>query len=71
MSTTLKGKGFAHTCPLCQEEGTLLVDLDDVNRLWCSSCEEDLDVDSLRSMIVNLDAIISWLETAPEKRGPK
>jgi hypothetical protein len=60
-------RGFAHRCPFCGEEDTLRVDLGDTSNLLCSSCDSQITIDDIQTVISQWRVILSWLKTAPER----
>lgn len=65
MSRQELARGFPNTCPLCGAKDTLQVALDEVTTLICWVCGEEMDVDQVRAIVLDLQVILAWLETAP------
>lgn len=65
MSKQEHTRGFANRCPLCGEEDALQVALDEVTTLICTECNEEIDLERVRAIVLNWQAILAWLETAP------
>ncbi len=58
-------KGFQVHCPLCGEEDSLRINVDDVHNLTCSRCDGDLTADDIREVMAQWQRLLTWLETAP------
>lgn len=65
MSRQKTARGFANRCPLCGAEDTLQVALGDVTTLYCEECDDRIDSEDVRAIVMNWQAILAWLETAP------
>ncbi len=64
-----KAKGFGHLrCPLCGEEATITLDLDDCANMTCPECGDSFTADHVREMIdaaAKWRKVLAWLDAAP------
>lgn len=58
-------RGFPHICPMCQEENTLALNLDDCATLRCRDCEEEVTVSDLRKRVEQYGRILAWIDSIP------
>lgn len=59
-------KGFGYlTCPLCAAEGTIRVDLDDLQSFYCCECDESFAREDVEKIITQWQAVLAFLDTAP------
>lgn len=66
MATVTKAtKGFKAQCPLCGEPDTMRVNLEDVSKLSCGSCDNDVTADDIREVMAGWQRLLKWLDTAP------
>lgn len=64
--TTTKAtwRGFWAACPKCGER-TVQVSLADVNNLFCTQCEEEVDLEGVRRLVSDWAEVLKWLDSAP------
>jgi uncharacterized protein (DUF983 family) len=62
---TTTQRGFKLRCPMCGEEDTLRLDLDDVSKLFCSQCDSDFTTGDVKEIVRQWQKCLLWLETAP------
>ena len=60
-------RGFSLLCPRCLEQDTVRVDLDDLGRFTCTSCEEEFQADDVRAIIDAWTPALAFLASAPVK----
>jgi uncharacterized protein (DUF983 family) len=61
-----KTQGFRVRCPGCGDTDSLRVALNDVHRIACTNCEEEITPASVRQLIAEWQQVLAWLDTAPE-----
>lgn len=72
MATATKAsKGFKVICPHCHDtDATVSLDLADVRKLSCSSCDETFSPEEARDLVAaelaRWDAVCRWVELATE-----
>lgn len=60
-----EARGFNVNCPRCGEGG-LHLPVADMDRLTCTECNEEFEVESLRDEAQSLVALCDWIMTAPK-----
>lgn len=64
-------RGFGNLrCPLCGETATIAVDLDDLARFRCDSCEDEFGIPDVNRLIVAADRwddVLAWIESGPAR----
>jgi hypothetical protein len=60
-----KRRGFKGPCPMCGEEDTTYVDIDDCTVLKCHDCDGEMTTAQLRGYIVTWLNLADWLDSAP------
>ena len=58
-----EGKGFPDlVCIKCNESNTVLLDLEDLTRFWCSNCEDEFHIGEVKAVLEGWRPVINWLE---------
>jgi hypothetical protein len=52
-------------CPVCGQEATVSLDLDDCRTFRCGECEDSFSADDVRSMIRDWQRVLNWLDLLP------
>lgn len=62
-------RGFGNLpCPLCSEQGTVTLTLDDFEgeeACFCGECESTFSLATVRDFIAHWNRVLTWLDTAP------
>ena len=62
--------GFGVSCPHCHDtDGSIALDLNDVQTIRCSGCDEEFSPQQARDMVAaelaRWEAVCRWVEMAP------
>lgn len=58
-------------CPGCGETDTLRVTLDAADVIECSDCDGLWTPDAIRRLLLNWEAVLAWVESAPKLDGTR
>jgi transcription elongation factor Elf1 len=60
-------RGFGSVpCIRCGETGTVSVSLDDVANFSCTSCDEEFEAETVRTVLEAWAPVLDWIAKAPE-----
>lgn len=66
MATATETKrGFKAPCIRCGEEETVMLDLSDLERCTCSSCDAEFTTTEVRAALAAWVKILDWIDLAP------
>lgn len=58
-------KGFKARCPICGEDDSLKIHVEDVNTLTCGSCDNEVTTDDIREVMAGWQRLLKWIDSAP------
>lgn len=66
-ATRKQARGFAHRCPLCGAEDSVLCRLEDVSSIHCDQCNEEITAEVISELLGAWKRVLAWLDTAPAR----
>jgi hypothetical protein len=56
-------------CPVCGQEATVSLDLDDLQTFRCGECDDTFSADDVRIMIADWKRVLDWIALSPKAGG--
>jgi hypothetical protein len=65
-ATMKTATGFALPCPLCGREGSVKLNLADLDDFWCSECDHDITRANIEEILALWTKALQWIDLGRE-----